>query len=118
MTGYGRGDGVFVSFVFRDEMGLKRRPALTVSSDAYHRSREEAIIAAITSRTNMVILREHLIGEWREAGLLLPPVAAGIVRTIKQGMIARRLGVVPKTDMEAIDSNLRLALGLSSGGRQ
>jgi len=113
MTEYSRGDVVLVSFVFPDQTGVKRRPAVIVSSDAYHQGRQEAIIAAITSRTDRLMVGDHLIGDWREAGLLFPSVATGIVRTIKQGVIARRLGVMPKGDMQAIDGKLRVIFGLS-----
>lgn len=113
MTEYSRGDVVLVGFIFPDETGVKRRPAVIVSSDAYHQSRQETIIAAITSRTDRVLVGDHLITDWREAGLLFPSVATGIIRTIKQGMIARRLGAMSQADMQAIDGKLRTVLGLS-----
>lgn len=112
MTGYSRGDVVLVGFIFPDETGVKRRPAVIVSSEAYHQGRQEAIIAAITSRTDRVLVGDHLITEWQEAGLLFPSVATGIIRTIKQGMIVRKLGVMPKAEMEAINSGLRAILDL------
>lgn len=112
MTEYSRGDVVLIGFVFSDETGMKRRPAVIVSSEAYHQSRQEAIIAAITSKTDRVMIGDHLIGEWRAAGLFFPSVATGIIRTIKQGMIARKLGVMPKAEMEASSSGLRAILGL------
>jgi mRNA interferase MazF len=112
MTGYKRGDVVLVRFIFSDETGERQRPALIVSSDAYHKSRQEAIIAAITSRTDRILVGDHLISDWQEAGLLFPSVATGIVRTIKQGMITRKLGTMPPTDMKKIEGNLRAALGL------
>lgn len=112
MTRYSRGDVVLVSFVFTDETGVRQRPAVIISSDAYHRGREEAIIAAITSRTDRVLVGDHLISHWREAGLLFPSVATGIIRTIKQDMIARKLGAMPRADMQAIDSKLRVTLDL------
>jgi len=40
MTEYNRGDVVLVSFIFSDETGERRRPAVIVSSDAYHQSRQ------------------------------------------------------------------------------
>ncbi|PIP49281.1 MAG: hypothetical protein COX14_00115 [Chloroflexi bacterium CG23_combo_of_CG06-09_8_20_14_all_45_10] len=112
MTGYSRGDVVLVNFVFSDETGERRRPAVIVSSDTYQQSRQETIIAAITSRTDRILVGDHLIGDWRGAGLLFPSVATGIIRTIKQGMIAKRLGTMARTDMQAIEGNLRDALGL------
>jgi len=113
MTEYNRGDVVLVSFVFSDETGERRRPAVIVSSEAYHKSRQEAIIAAITSRTDRILAGDHLIKDWGEASLLFPSVATGIIRTIKQGMLSRRLGIMSKADMEAINDNLRAALSLT-----
>jgi mRNA interferase MazF len=114
MTEYSRGDVVLVSFIFSDEIGVKRRPAVIVSSDAYHQGRKEAIIAAITSNVDRILVGDHLIEDWQKAGLLYPSVATGIIRTIKQGMIARKLGAMPSPDMEAINDQLRSALGLQS----
>lgn len=112
MTGHSRGDVVLVSFVFSDETGESRRPAVIVSSDAYHQSRQEVIIAAVTSRTDRILRGDHLISYWQSAGLLFPSVATGIIRTIKQGMIAKKLGTMPRPDMQGIEDNLRSALGL------
>ena len=113
MTGYSRGDVVLVNFVFSDETGVRLRPALIVSSGAYHQGRRETIITAITSTVDRVLIGDHLISDWQGAGLLFPSVATGIIRTIKQDMIARKLGAMTKDDMQAIDSNLRTALGLA-----
>jgi len=112
MTGYSRGDVILVSFVFTDETGVRQRPAVIVSSNAYHSGRKEVIIAAITSRTDRVLVGDHLISHWREAGLLLPSVATGIIRTIKQVMAIRKLGTIPRDDMRVINEKLRMALDL------
>jgi len=112
MTVYNRGDVVLVRFSFSDETGERQRPAVIISSGAYHQSRQEAIIAAITSRTDRILVGDHLIRGWQEAGLLFPSVATGTIRTIKQGMITRKLGIMPLPDMKRIDGNLRDALGL------
>jgi mRNA interferase MazF len=112
MTGYKRGDVVLVRFIFSDETGERQRPAVILSSDAYHQSRQEAIIAAITSRTDRILVGDHLINDWEGAGLLFPSLATGIIRTIKQGMLAKKLGKMPLPDMKRIEGNLRDALGL------
>ena len=112
MTGHRRGDIVLVSFVFSDETGERRRPAVIVSSQAYHESRQEAIIAAVTSRTGRILAGDHLISDWQGAGLLFPSVVTGIIRTVKQGMIVKKLGTMPDSDMRAIDGKLKFVLGL------
>ncbi len=113
MTGYSRGEVVLVGFVFSDETGERRRPAVIVSSEAYHGSRQEAIITAITSRTDRMLAGDHLVTDWQDAGLLFPSVATGILRTIKQGMITRRLGTMSRADVAALDDKLRTALSLT-----
>jgi len=114
MTGYEQGDVVLVRFVFTDESGAKRRPTVIVSTSDYHQGRQEAIVAAITSNVDRMLVGDHLIEGWREAGLLLPSVATGIIRTIKQTMIERRLGSMPNGDMAAIKRQLQYILGLQS----
>lgn len=112
MTAYRRGDVVLVAFVFADESGTKLRPAVIVSSPAYHRARREVIVAAITSNVRRRLFGEHFITDWKAAGLLFPSVATGILRTITQTMISRTLGSIVKSDMDAIDRRLRRSLGL------
>ena len=112
MTAYSRGDVVLVGFVFSDEPGKKLRPAVIISSPAYHRARQEVVVAAITSNVRRRLFADHLIADWKGAGLLFRSLVTGILRTIKRTMIERKLGSMPTPDLEAIDRELRRALGL------
>ena len=49
-TAYSFGDIVLVPFPFTDQTAAKKRPAIVVSSDAYHRDRRDLIIMAVTSQ--------------------------------------------------------------------
>jgi mRNA interferase MazF len=49
-TGYSFGDIVLVPFPFTDQTAAKRRPAIVVSSAAYHRDRRDVILMAVTSQ--------------------------------------------------------------------
>ena len=113
MTAYKRGDVVLISFVFSDESGAKQRPAVIISSDTYNQHRQEMVISAITSRTDRLLSGDHLINNWQEAGLLFPSVATGIIRTIKQNMIVKKLGMMSSDDLRSIDIQLRDSLGLT-----
>lgn len=112
MTGFRRGDVVLVAFVFADESGSKLRPALVVSSASYHRGRREAIVAAITSNVRRRLTGDYLVSDWRRAGLLFPSVVTGILRTIERSMVRRRLGSLAKSDLGAVDRELRTSLAL------
>jgi len=112
MTAYKRGNVVPGGFVFSGESGQKLRPALVISSSAYNRGRKEVVVAAITSNVRRRLFGDHLIADWKAAGLLFPSVATGILRTVARGVIFRKLGVMAKVDMDAIDNGLRRALAL------
>ena len=108
-----RQDVVLVDFLFSEDTGSKprRRPVLVLGSPEYHQGRQEAVVAAITSNTSRLLPGDHLMDDWERAGLLLPSVVTGIIRTIKQGMIGRKLGLVSEKDMDGIEVNLRSMLG-------
>ena len=109
-----RGDVVLVQFVFADEKGVKRRPGLILSSDAYHRGRQEAVLAAITSNTARSLFGDYRIegADLDACGLPLPSTVTGILRTIKQDMIALRLGRLPAPALREVSAHLRHNLAL------
>jgi mRNA-degrading endonuclease toxin of MazEF toxin-antitoxin module len=112
MTAYSRGDVVLVGFFFADESGRKLRPGVIISSPAYHRARQEVVVAAITSNIKRRLFGEHMIQDWNGAGLLFPSMVTGIIRTIKRTMIDRKLGSLAKSDLEAVERELRRCFGL------
>lgn len=112
MTTSRRGDIVLVSFVCADEKGVKKRPALVLSSDEYQSGRQEMIVAAITSNIGRVLIGDYRIKDWEGCGLPLPSLVTGIVRTIKRQMVVRRLGTLPSPERRAFDKNLKALLSL------
>ena len=113
-TSYKRGDIVLVNFVFSEETGSKRRPVLLLSSDRYMEGRQEVVVSGITSNTRRILVGDHLMANWEEAGLLFPSVVTGILRTIKQSMIDQKMGEVSQGDLAEIESNLSQILELNS----
>ena len=49
-TAYRFGDLVLVPFPFTDQTGIKNRPAIVVSSDAYQSQRPDVVLMAVTSQ--------------------------------------------------------------------
>jgi mRNA interferase MazF len=112
MTTVDRGAIVLVRFVFADESGAKRRPALILSTARFHAGRREVLVAAITSNVGRLLVGDHLIEGWHEVGLPLPSVVTGILRTVKRDMIDDKLGMLGGDDLAAVEHNLRVSLGL------
>jgi PemK-like, MazF-like toxin of type II toxin-antitoxin system len=68
MTAYSFGDVVLVPFPFTDQTGNKKRPAVVVSSAAYHRARTDLIFMAVTSQIRASGgFGEISITGWKEA---------------------------------------------------
>jgi mRNA-degrading endonuclease toxin of MazEF toxin-antitoxin module len=112
MTSFSRGDIVLVKFVFADEKGAKQRPGLIMSTERYHQSRRETVLAAITSNIGRLLVGDYRIKAWRESGLLSPSVVTGILRTIKQEMIAGKVGELSASELHAVEDKLREILAL------
>ena len=112
MTGYEFGDVVLVPFPFTDQSTTKRRPAVVVSSDAYHRERPDLIILAVTSQARpQAALGEAAVAKWKEAGLLRPSVLKPVVATIERGLVLRKLGRLAEEDCAALRNVVDAILG-------
>ena len=103
---------MLVPFVFSEETGRKVRPVLVISSAGYNRNRQDLIVAAVTSNIRRRLFGDYMMADWRGAGLLFPSIVTGILRTIKQTMVERRLGRMADTEMPAFERLLRRALAL------
>ena len=111
MTTYKQQDIVLVKFTFSEGAGFKKRPALIVSSNPYHQSREEVVIAAVTSNTERVLTGDTLIKDWKKANLLFPSVVCGVLQTIKSALIERKLGALTSEDFRKVQANLKILFG-------
>ncbi len=93
MTGCEFGDVVLVPFPFTDQTTTKKRPAVVVSSDAYHRDRPDVILMAVTSQVRpATCIGEAAVQQWKETGLLKPTVLKLFLATVEKGLVIRKLG--------------------------
>lgn len=106
------GDVVLVPFPFSDQTSTKKRPAVVVSSDAYHRDRSDVILMAVTSQVRPPAgLGEIAVHRWQEAGLLRPSVLKPLIATIERRLVIRKLGKLGAQDRDALNRGLRTILG-------
>jgi len=107
-TSYSFGDIVLVPFPFTDQTGIKKRPAVIVSSAAYNSARRDVMIMAVTSQARPAgAIGEVQVKDWKGAGLIKPSVVKPVITTIEQALVIRRLGQLKKEEQEA----LRKAIG-------
>jgi len=112
MTGYEFGDVIVVPFPFTDQSTVKRRPAVIISSAAYHHARPDLLIMAITNQpSSSLSVVEVQIQDWQQAGLLKPSVLKPIMTTIDPALILKKLGQLTSEDQTALRHVLRTILG-------
>lgn len=109
---YSFGDLVLVPFPFTDQSAAKRRPAVVISSRAYHQERPDLIIMAITSQVRPAqALGEVTVRNWQAAGLLKPSAIKPVLTTIEAALVIRQLGQLKQEDQAALKQALAAILG-------
>jgi mRNA interferase MazF len=107
-----RGEVVYVPFVFTDRAVSKVRPAVVISTDEYHASRDDVIIMGITSNLD----RREFVGyvildDWQTSGLREPSAVSGIVMTVRSREIVRVVGTLSARDLVLVDKALSQSIG-------
>jgi len=112
MAGYEFGDIVLVPFPFTDQSATKKRPAVVVSSQAYHRERPDLLIMAVTSQLRPAAgIGEVSVRDWQGAGLLKPSAIKPVITTVERSLVIRRLGRLNDQDREALRRTLQAIFG-------
>ena len=111
-TGYSFGDVILVPFPFTDQTGLKKRPAVVVSSAEYHAHRADVLIMAVTSQIRPQSgFGESMVAEWRQAGLLAPSLIKPVITTIDKRLVLKKLGRLQSADLRTLRANLDAIVG-------
>jgi mRNA interferase MazF len=111
-TSYSFGDIVLVPFPFTDQSGTKKRPAVVVSSAAYHQARRDVVIMAVTSQARSAgVIGEVQVKDWKGAGLIKPSVIKPVITTIEKTLVIRRLGQLKKEEQEALRKAISKIVG-------
>lgn len=103
------GDVVTVDFV--GATGVKRRPAVVVSSDAYHARRPDLILGVITSNTSAATSDfDYLLQDWAGAGLRSPSAFRCYFGMAVPATV-RPIGRLSDRDWQSIRECVRRAIG-------
>ena len=112
MTDFKFGNVVLVPFPFSDQVSTKKRPAVIVSSPAYHQSRPDLILMAITSQTSLSPrMGDVTIRDWQAAGLLKASLIKPVMTTIERSLVIKILGQLSVADVQALTQSITRILG-------
>ena len=114
MTSFSRGEVLMVEIAFSGTPGRKKRPAVVISVEEYHRGGTKLIVAGLTSNvTSPTRFGDVSIQHWQKAGLVKPSVFRGVVMTVDELDVARPMGVLDQSDFEKLEASIAEILGFS-----
>lgn len=111
-TTYEVGDVVLARITFTGGVGSKKRPAVVLSTDAYHLSRADTIIVPLTTKMRNTYHGDYDLVDWDTAGLPVACRSKGIIQTIERATIERHFGKLTARDLVDLQGTIRLILGL------
>ena len=115
-TTYRQRQVVVVNVPFPDQTGAKRRPALVVSTEAFHSRMLDMIVCPISSQQRYFQKPgpgDCPLSTWQAVGLQHPSTARlGALLAVEKALVQRVLGTLKANDWERVAAGLRRAFGL------
>jgi mRNA interferase MazF len=109
---YQFGDVILVPFPFSNQTAGKQRPAVVISSVAYHANRPDLLIMAITSQAHTAQdFATVTLVDWSAANLLKPSYAKPVLTTLEQALVIRRMGSLTAFDQHALRNMIAQLIG-------
>lgn len=105
------GTVILVPFPFTDQSAAKQRPAVIISSAAYHRARRDLILMPITSQLRASAFGEVLVQDWQAAKLLMPSAIKPVFATLDQALVIKPLGQLSARDQAALRATIAQLIG-------
>jgi mRNA interferase MazF len=102
--------GDIVAIDFPGAKGVKRRPAIVVSSSTYHCHRPDVIVGIVTSQIQQAATpTDYLLKDWAEEGLHRPSAFRTFLATLP-ATAATLIGHCSKQDWQGVLDCLRKAI--------
>jgi mRNA interferase MazF len=91
----------------------KRRPAVVLSTPAYHASRPDVVLGLLTSQVDAALApTDYALEDWASAGLRRPSAFRAFLVTLPAGSVAV-VGHLSDRDWEEVRRRVRLALAVT-----
>lgn len=105
------GDVVLVDFPGSHK--TKRRPGLVVSTDLYHSTRPDVIVAVLTGQTAKATgPTDHVLQDWAAAGLHKPSAVRVYLNMFAPAALVV-IGHLSDRDWQEVQARLRLAIAVT-----
>lgn len=102
--------GDVVTVDFPGVTGVKRRPAVVLSSTTYHSNRPDVIIGLITSQTKGLGDTDCTLQDWQAAGLRVASVFRSFIVTLPRSANLIVIGHLSDRDWKGVRACIKVAL--------
>jgi mRNA interferase MazF len=102
--------GDVVAIDFPGVTGVKRRPAVIVSSPVYHAAGPDVVVGLITSQTTAIGPTDYVLQDWAQAGLRVPSVFRCFFATLPPATHPVLVGHLSERDWQGVCARIRIAL--------
>ncbi len=105
--------GDVVTADFPGVTGVKRRPAVVVSSETYHRHRPDVILSLLTTQlAHATGPTDYVLQDWSQAGIRRPSACRAFLATIPAATVAP-IGRLSDRDWLEVQARLRAAIAVN-----
>lgn len=102
--------GDLVKVDFPGITGIKRCPAVVLSSATYHAKRPDVILGLITSQNKGLDITDYVLQDWQIAGLRVPSVFRSFLVTLPRSTNLTVIGQLSERDWEGVKACVKVAL--------
>jgi mRNA interferase MazF len=102
--------GNVVTVEFPGTTGVKRRPAVILSSATYHANRPDVIVGLITSQIKGLGATDYVLQDWQAAGLRVASVFRSFIATLPASANLVVIGQLSERDWQGVKACVKMAL--------
>lgn len=102
--------GDVVTVDFPGVTGIKRRPAVVLSSNTYHINRPDVIVGLITTQTIGLGVTDYPLQDWSVAGLRVASIFRSFIVTLQPSANLLYVGHLSERDWKGVCACLKVAL--------
>lgn len=102
--------GDVVTVDFPGVTGIKRRPAVVLSSATYHATRPDVIVGLITTQTSGLGSTDYELQDWAAAGLRVASVFRSFIVTLPPSANLVLIGHLSSRDWKGVCACVKVAL--------
>jgi mRNA interferase MazF len=102
--------GDVITVDFPGVTGVKRRPAVVLSSVVYHANRPDIIVGLITSQTKGLNITDYVLQDWQSAGLRVASVFRSFIVTLPRSANLVTIGQLSERDRQGVRTCVQVAL--------